>query len=1273
MTKLAPIARLMLLVILMTSLSFSGYGQTVDVDGTSPYRKWDKIVLSLTLPSNVTESNTSFRNTRMDVLFTDPSGKKIRVPGFFAADGNAANTNAKSGKIFKAYLRPYQTGNWKYQVLYYTGNDVALKNVNQLPNPTHNLTGTIGNVTATNATLPDLRAKGRLQYQKTGTNNQRRYLKWAETGEHFLKFGPDSPENLLNYEGFDHDVNKNNCTKCTEHSFSPHSSDWNTGDPTWDGNKGKNLIGAVNYLKNQQMNSMSMSLFGGDDTNVFPWTDPRDKFRYDVSKLEQWEIVFDHAEKNGLMLHFKLAEAENYKKLSFDQIKVYYREMVARYGHHLAIEWNISEEYGNDDNNNDAAPANVIPRINWLASIDPWQNHRVLHTYPGRHEKYYNYLINNNAKLTGASVQSSRSNNYDDAYDGKSGIKTWINKSKNNNIPWVVASDEQNPGDTGMFTSESISNYNVKIEARTKILWKGLIAGGAGVMWYGGKNGDFRTENFNRFATLFDWSKIAILQFFEGNALEYWKMQNNDALASGNKNRCLAQEGKTYIIYLENGGSSNLNLTGQSGNFKVKWFNPRNGGSLQNGSVRTITGGGNKSIGNPPNNTNSDWVALVTKVGGPNVAVTGINVTPAKVTIEAGKTFTLVRSITPNNASDKTVSWDSSNPSIATVNSNGIITAVAKGEVTITGTTQDGDFTSSAVVTVTAAPVVETGCPFEEKNGLLIIEAENVQNYDEALFTLETGKVGTTNPTGTGYLRYNGPDHYGAQVAAHTVAYKIKINNPGEYQFIWRNVRDPKATTGDAANDSWLLIKDNGARFYGKKGGTEYTLTKHTKLWVQKSDFVYECFGETHQGGKKINSMSIWVDFPTAGEYTIEYGGRSNGHSVDRLTLFKANQSDAAKNVNTPESKQEGNCEPANPDPDPNPTTCSDLSLNAVDFPTARIAGFSPAYIHVAENALAINAAQHKNKFAAVAQNFAGADGTYDITITTLAELDGESTYRIKVGGTVIGTYKNPTTTVDYTPTTKTWTGINVKKGDPIQVEFNSHTNGTIPEGNTTAYSRGRWTKLEFTCNGVSNPDPIPNTESIAFSNFPASFGNKETTFPIQVTYSAKVERDINVALKSPTDNHIADQTITVGPGTNKTVTVNVKTPKRLTVDSNYKFVTALRPIGGNYSTNIDKKIKFADIVNAPAKLVLSNDINVDKPNLIAYPSPLGDKDLTVDLSGVKGSASYIISDMNGRSITSGTSYEKTITIPSSALNAKGIYILKVNVNGKQFIKKIVK
>ena len=50
---------------------------------------------------------------------------------------------------------------------------------------------------------------------------------------------------------------------------------------------------------------------GGDGDNVWPFVDRDDKFHYDVSKLDQWQIVFDHAQAKGIYLHFKLQEQEN--------------------------------------------------------------------------------------------------------------------------------------------------------------------------------------------------------------------------------------------------------------------------------------------------------------------------------------------------------------------------------------------------------------------------------------------------------------------------------------------------------------------------------------------------------------------------------------------------------------------------------------------------------------------------------------------------------------------------------------------------------------------------------------------------------------------------------------------------------------------------------------------------------------------------------------------------------------------------------------------------
>lgn len=140
------------------------------------------------------------------------------------------------------------------------------------------------------------------------------------------------------------------------------------------------------------------------------------------------------------------------------------------------------------------------------------------------------------------------------------------------------------------------------------------------------------------------------------------------------------------------------------------------------------------------------------------------------------------------------------------------------------------------------------------------------------------------------------------------------------------------------------------------------------------------------------------------------------------------------------------------------------LTLNAtVDFPDLS-SGEAPYYKDGRHRALAINAGNRslRDKWAKAETTFDGANGIYDITITTLTELDGESTYRLLVNGVEAGSFTNPASQKDYDPACHTWPGITIAKGDKLAVESKPHTNGKIPERGGTAWARGRWRDLRL-------------------------------------------------------------------------------------------------------------------------------------------------------------------------------------------------------------------
>ena len=137
------------------------------------------------------------------------------------------------------------------------------------------------------------------------------------------------------------------------------------------------------------------------------------------------------------------------------------------------------------------------------------------------------------------------------------------------------------------------------------------------------------------------------------------------------------------------------------------------------------------------------------------------------------------------------------------------------------------------------------------------------------------------------------------------------------------------------------------------------------------------------------------------------------------------------------------------------------IIYTAIDkFNNLNIPGFAPAYKDNTNKAIAINAELYKDKFTAASTVFTGKTGLYDITLKTLRELDGESWYRIRVGGRLVGEFRNKNTEKDYSPSYLTARKVTIQNGETIQIESNSASNFKVPEGNTFAYSRGRWAQI---------------------------------------------------------------------------------------------------------------------------------------------------------------------------------------------------------------------
>ena len=131
-------------------------------------------------------------------------------------------------------------------------------------------------------------------------------------------------------------------------------------------------------------------------------------------------------------------------------------------------------------------------------------------------------------------------------------------------------------------------------------------------------------------------------------------------------------------------------------------FSHNAGNGDQAGSYIIIWGNPEIGFGAAADNYNLNKVTTGTLViGASAVAVTGVKVDGASlVSLKAGNAVTLTAALLPEDATNKAVVWSVSNPSVAEIDENGVITAKASGMVVVTVTTEDGGYTGTVVLKV---------------------------------------------------------------------------------------------------------------------------------------------------------------------------------------------------------------------------------------------------------------------------------------------------------------------------------------------------------------------------------------------------------------------------------------------------------------------------------------------------------------------------------------------------------------------------------------------
>mgnify|MGYP005807243017 FL=1 len=162
----------------------------------------------------------------------------------------------------------------------------------------------------------------------------------------------------------------------------------------------------------------------------------------------------------------------------------------------------------------------------------------------------------------------------------------------------------------------------------------------------------------------------------------------------------------TSTLNLIEGGTDTLTATVEPNNAtnrNVTWSSDNPSVATVNNGVVSAVSEGTATITVTAQGDSTKSASCTVTVTAAAVPVTGVTLSQTQASLYSNRTpntLTLTATVAPDNATNQAVTWTSSDSAVATVDQNGVVTAVAPGTAVITATTADGGKTASCTVTV---------------------------------------------------------------------------------------------------------------------------------------------------------------------------------------------------------------------------------------------------------------------------------------------------------------------------------------------------------------------------------------------------------------------------------------------------------------------------------------------------------------------------------------------------------------------------------------------